>query len=211
MKNLKLIICLMLVAALLCACGGSKISAADLTGVWSTTFEDAPEEVTYLLDYVDLYEEERAFVADVKLDAVITVEFGEDGTICFQYDVEANKVCVRAFYEAVINALFENRAALTELYGEEVAAMDLAAFQQFYAEVYGFADYAGFMDELVETVYDYDALGEPIKKGTFKILGETLMITPEGSEEKETIGLKLDGTTLTLTYSDGDEVYTKIS
>ena len=211
MKNMKLIVSLLLIAAMLCACGGgSSVKAADLVGTWSMTFEDSADEAYYLLDFVDLYTEERAFVKDLKLDAVITVIFTED-TFSFQYDVDGNKACVRAYYEAVFAALYENRAELTDLYGEDVVDMDEATFLLFYADLYGIDSYEAFMNELVEGVYDYTALAETLKSGTYKIVGDSLITTPDGSEEKESMGFTLNGETLTLIYSDGDEVYTKVN
>lgn len=209
MKHLKLILVLTLVMAMLCGCGGG-ISAEDLAGEWTMTVTSLEEDVIYLMDSMDLYEEERAFVDMGSMNDVLTATFGADGSYSFVYDVEANKACVRAFYEGIITALYDNRAELVELYGEEVVDMTREAFDQFYAEAYGMTDMATLMDELVEYAYDYEALAEPIEVGTFTIVGSNLMCTIEGESEVGSIGFKLDGDTLTLTYSDGEEVYTRV-
>lgn len=209
MKHLKLILILTLVMAMLCGCGGG-VSAEDLAGEWTMTVTSSEDDVVYLMDTMDLYEEERAFVDMGSMNDVLIATFGADGSYSFVYEVEANKACVRAFYEGVITALYDNRAELTGLYGEEVVDMTREEFDQFYAEVYGMTDMATLMDELVEYAYDYDVMAEPIEVGTFKIVGSNLMCTIEGETEVGSIGFKLDGDTLTLTYSDGEEVYTRV-
>lgn len=209
MKNIKIILALTLALVLLTGCGGG-VTAEDLAGEWTMTVTSTEDDVIYLMDSMDLYEEERAFVDMSSMNDVLIATFGADGSYSFVYEVEANKACVRAFYEGVITALFDNRAELTALYGEEVADMTREEFDQFYAEVYGMTDMATLVDELVEYAYDYEALAEPIEVGTFKIVGSNLMCTIEGETEVGSIGFKLDGDTLTLTYSDGEEVYTRV-
>lgn len=209
MKNIKIILALTLALVLLTGCGGG-VSAEDLAGEWIMTVTSNEDDVIYLMDSMDLYEEERAFVDMSSMNDVLIATFGADGSYSFVYEVEANKACVRAFYEGVITALFDNRAELTALYGEEVADMTREEFDQFYAEIYGMTDMATLVDELVEYAYDYEALAEPIEVGTFKIVGSNLMCEPTDGNEAGSIGFKLDGDTLTLTYSDGEEVYTRV-
>lgn len=207
MKHLKLILILALAMALLCGCGGG-ISAEELAGEWNMTVISPEEDVTYLLDSMDLYTEERAFVDMGSMSYVLAANFTADGSYSFVYDVEANKACVRDFYEGVITALYDNRAELTSLYGDEVVDMTREAFDQFYADAYGMADLAALMDGLVEYAYDYEALAEPLEEGTFTIVGSNLMCTVDG--ETSSIGFALEGDTLTLTYVDGEEVYTRV-
>lgn len=209
MKHLKIILALTLAMVLLCGCGGS-VSVEELAGEWSMDIPCTQEDATYLLDMMDLYAEERAFVDLDSMKNVLIARFGEDGSYIFVCDEEANKVCVRAFYEGVMNALYDNRAELTGLYGEDVAAMSREEFNQFYADAYGVASYEFLMNRLVDNAYDYESLSAPIEEGTFKIVGSSLMCTPSGEGEAGSIGFKLDGDTLTLTYSDGDEVYTRV-
>lgn len=209
MKNIKIILALTLAIVLLTGCGGG-VTAADLAGDWHMTIPCPQEDATYLLDAMDLYAEERTFVDLGSLDYVLKATFAEDGSYSFVYDVEANKVCVREFYEGVMTALYDNRAELTGLYGEEVTAMTRDEFNQFYADIYSVASYEFLMTNLVDYAYDYEALGEPIEVGTFKIVGSNLMCEPTDGNEAGSIGFQLDGDTLTLSYSDGDEVYTRV-
>lgn len=210
MKHLKLILVLTLVMAMLCGCGGSAASLEELAGEWNMIVPCPQEDATYLLDAMDLYAEERTFVDLGSMNYVLAANFGADGSYSFAYDVEANKACVREFYEGIMTALFENRAELTGLYGEEAAAMTREEFNQFYADAYGMASYEVLMNNLVEYAYDYEALAEPLEVGTLKIVGSNLMCTIEGESEVSSIGFALDGDTLTLTYSDGEEVYTRV-
>lgn len=207
MKHLKLILVLTLAMALLCGCGGG-VSAEELAGEWNMTIPCPQEDATYLLDSMDLYAEERAFVDLGSLNYVLAANFTADGSYSFVYDVEANKASVRAFYEGVMTALYDNRAELTSVYGDEVVDMTREEFDQFYADAYGMASIEVLMNNLVEYAYDYDALGEPLEEGTFTIVGSNLMCTVDG--ETSSIGFKLEGDTLTLTYVDGEEVYTRV-
>lgn len=209
MKHIKSVLALMLAVLLLCGCGAS-VSADDLAGKWSLTAQSPEDEATYLLDSIDLYDEERAYVDMGSLNYVIVAEFGSDGSYSFAYDVDANKACVRAFYEGVMDALFENRAALSELYGTDLGAMTREEFNQFYASLYGETSYEVLMDGFVEYAYEYSVLAEPLETGTFKMVGSTMMCTITGETEAEGMGVKLDGDTLTLTFSDGEEVYTRV-
>ena len=208
MKTMKIILSLTLALVLLCGCSGSSVTAEDLAGQWTTIAPCSQEDADYLMDYMDLYPEERAFVDISTMSYVLTANFGADGSCSFAYEAEANKACVRKFYEGVMDALYENRAQLSDLYGADTAAMSREEFDALYAELYYQDSFETLMNELVNGAYDYDVLSEPLAEGTFKIVGENLMLTADG--ETSSIGLALDGDTLTLTYIDGTEVYTRV-
>lgn len=209
MKHMKIILALVLTAALLCGCGaGLKIG--DLAGEWTMTAPADEEEAGYLMDMIELYDEERAFVDATSLEYVASVKFDEEGNYSFHYDVEANKECVRAFYAGVVEALFENRAALTDIYGTDVNDMTLEEFQAFYGLTYGFASYDIMMTRFVDNAYDYTVLAEPLETGTFKIVGNSLLCTITGQTESESLGCELEGDTLKLIYADAEEVYTRV-
>ena len=209
MKTAKIILALTLALVLLCGCGNSSAAVLEeLAGQWTMTVPAPEEDAVYLMDMMDLYTEERAFVDQSGMSFVLHANFGTDGSYSFVYDAEASKAYVRAFYEGAMDALYENRAQLTALYGEEVVEMTREEFDQFYADMYGVESYQLFMDALVNDAYDYDVLGEPLEEGTFKIVGSNLMCTVDG--ETSSIGFQLDGDTLTLTYIDGTEVYSRV-
>ena len=205
MKHIRSVVALVLVAALLCGCGAG-VKMEDLTGKWALTAQHEQEEATYLLDMLDLYAEERALVDLNSMTYVLVAEFGPDGSYSFAYEVEANKECVRQFYMGVMDALYEGRATLSDVYETDLESMSREEFNQFYADVYGVASYEFLMDRFVEYAYDYDALAEPVETGTFKIVGKALMCTITGETEAESLGCELEGDTLKLTYADGSYV-----
>ena len=184
-----------------------KIDA--LAGVWHC-MEDGQEDVQDLLDLVDLYEEEKALVrSDLTFQFVKIVEFTQAQTYRFSYDVELTKQQVRDMYETAIEDLFENRAALTEVYGEELAGYTREQFRQFYAELYSMASYDELLDTFADNAYDYDKLGEDFETGTYTIKGDDIMCTITGQSQAEALGYDLEGGNLTLTYTNLVEYYTR--
>lgn len=209
MKHIRSIVAVLLVAVLLCGCGAG-LNQEELAGKWAMTEKHEQSEAIYLLDMLDLYAEERTLVDLDSLTYVFMVQFGTDGSYSFYYDVEANQACVREFYLGVMDALYEGRATLSDVYGADLEPLTRDEFNQFYADVYGVASYEFLMDRFVENAYDYEALATPVEAGTYKIVGSSLYCTPEGGEDSGSIGCELSGDTLTLTYSDGEEVYTRV-
>lgn len=185
---------------------GSKID--ELAGVWHC-MEDGQEEVTPLLELVDFYEEEIALVGELSMNFVKEVEFTQERTYRFSYDVDKTKAQVRAMYSAAMDALYENRASLTGLYGEEIAGASKEDFLQFYAELYGMESYDALLTSFTDNAYDYDKLGEDYETGTYTIEGDDIMCTITGESQAESLGYKIEGDNLTLTYADMVENHTR--
>ena len=210
MKNIKAFLALALIAVLLCGCGGNDRAEA-LIGTWKTVAQDTPEEAEYLMDYIELYDEEKELVDPSILNYAMVAEFTADGNYSFAYDVEGTKDCVAEFYRGVMDALYEGRAGLSELYGTDLESMTQEEFNEFYAvDIYGMDSFEALIAELAETAYDYAALEEPLESGTYKVVGFNLMCTVEGETEAEGIGFTFEGENLKLTYSDGEEVYSRV-
>ena len=209
MKHMKIALVLVLVAALLCGCGAA-MKASDLAGEWNLTAPAGEEEAIYLMDMIELYDEERVFVDAASLNYVAGARFDEEGNYSFYYDVDANQECIRAFYAGVVEALYENRMELLDVYGSTVENLTLHEFQDYYALAYGFPDYDTMMTQFVLNAYDYTVLEEPMETGTFKIVGNSLLCTITGETEAESLGCELDGDTLKLIYADAEEVYTRV-
>lgn len=209
MKHIRSIVAVLLVAVLLCGCGAG-VKMEELTGKWEMVSQSPEEEVAYMLDTMDLYAEERALVDMSSLKNVLIAEFGPDGNYSFTYDAEANKACVREFFIGVMDALYEGRATLGTAYGTDLEPMTREEFNQFYVEIYGVASYEFLLDRFAEYAYDYESLAVPVETGTFKIVGDTLMCTITGETEAAGMGCELSGDTLKLTYTDGEEVYTRV-
>lgn len=181
-----------------------------LAGVY-TTLEDNTDGVQDLLSLVDLSQEELALTGGVELKLVKLVEFSQNRNYRFSYDAEQSKQQVRAMYADALDAIYQGRATLTALYGDEIATATQEEFQQFYAELYSLTSYDELLDAFADNAFDYDALSEDYETGTYTIEGKKILCTITGESEAEYLEYKLDGDTLTLTYSDMVETYTRVN
>ena len=206
-KVISLVLALLMLTTMLCACESTEEKYAALAGTWQMVTEETEENTRIRLENIDLYEEELAVVDMEKLYNVWIYEFDMGGNFRQTDDIPAMKEYVRAFYHSIFEDLFENRADLGALYETDFAAMDQAAFQQFYAELYGLENYDAMLDQFVENAYKWDEWTD-YRNGTFVIKGDYLEIIDGG--ESYRLGYESDGDTLTITYSDGTEVYTKV-
>lgn len=209
-KYVSVMLAAALLVSLLAGCsllGG--ISKDELVGYWETVKPDTREEAMGLLENIEAYDSEIALADLDSLQYVKEVVFRDDGTYYFGYHVEGTKACVRDFYDAYFNALYEGRVTLEEDYGESFEAMSQAEFRQYFAGLYGFTDYIEMLDYFTETAYDYDLLEEPTETGTYRIDGDEILTTIDGEYKEEAMGAELEEGVLTLTYLDGTETYTK--
>jgi len=206
-KVMSVVLVVLMLTTMLCACENKEEKYAALAGTWQMVADDTEEQSLVLLEGIDLYEEELAVVDKTTLKYVWIYEFDTAGNFRQADDIEATKECVREFYTGAFEDLYENRAGLGELYGEDFASMDQAAFQQFYANLYGKDTYEALIDQFVENAYKWDEWTD-YRNGTFTFDGDKLEII-DGVEEYW-LGYKIEGDTLTITYNDGDEVYTKV-
>lgn len=198
-----------LLVSLLAGCGLFGLSKEDVLGSWATVKPDTQEEAMGLLESIEAYEEEIALADLDCLEYVKVVEFHEDGTYCFRYDVEGTKACVREYYDTYFNALYEGRVTLEEVYGEAFEAMSQAEFRQYFAALYSYTDYIEMLDNFAEVAYDYEALEEPMETGTYDVDGDQIVTMVTGEYVEEAMGAAVEDGILTLTYIDGEEVYTK--
>ena len=191
---------------------GSDGKTEPLVGTWQMIAQDSPEEADYLMDYMALYDEEKELVDPNSLNYTMVVSFTADGHYSFAYDADGNKACVREFYLGVMDALYEGRATLSEIYGTDLESMTREEFNSFYAEdVYSMDSYEALIDDLAESAYDYAKLSEPLETGTYELDGSLIVCTVTGETAAESMGYKIIGNTLTLTYSDGNEFYTRVN
>lgn len=214
MKKLRNVLLLLLIAAMALAMFSGCESEADkieeLAGIWSMVVDDTEEEAMGLLEFIDLYEEEIALVDLTALDYVQTVEFSTGKNYRFGYDIEGTRNCVYEYYVGVFEALYEGRATLNEVYGVEFDQMTQAEFEQFYAELYEYSDFTEMLGDFADQAYDYEMLAEDLETGTYSIKGDEIHCSIDGVEEAEYIVYEIAGSTLTLTYIDGVEVYTRV-
>lgn len=180
-----------------------------LAGVY-TTLEDNTDGVQDLLSLIDLSQEELALTGGVELKIVKLVEFNQNRDYRFSYDAEQSKQQVRAMYADALDAIYQGRATLTALYGDEITTVTQEEFQQLYAELYSLNSYDELLDAFADNAFDYDALSEDDETGTYTIEGKKILCTITGESKAEYLEYKLDGDTLTLTYSDMVETYTRV-
>lgn len=214
MKICKKLVVLLLAAILvlsLGACESAEEKMAKLAGTYTMTAVDTEEFFNSLMDSIEAYDEEIALADASSLKYVQLVTFDAEGNYSYAYDAAATEECVREFYAGYFAALYAGRTTLNDVYGGSFDDFTEEEFCQFYAELYNCADYSELIDTLVDSAYDYSTLSEPWETGTYTISGNRILCTIEGEEEAEAMGYELDGDSLTLTYSDGEEVYTKVN
>ena len=208
---MKKMIALVLVLAMvlsMTACGLLGVKKEDLCGIWSLELYQDADTAQTILGNLDFYEEEIALIDLTSMACIMCVRFSEDGTYSYYFDIPATKVAVRQFFVGAMEDMFAGRASLNEVYGEDLASMSEEGFYAFYAGLFGATDINSLIDSFVEYAFDYDILAETLEEGTYRIVMNNIYKTPKGSTE-ESMGVKIEGNTLTLSYSDGDEVYTR--
>lgn len=208
-RILAILLTILLTVSMLCGCQSTEEKYAALSGTWIMYEQDSEEQVMVLLESIDLYEEEIALVDMNSLRYAWTFEFDTAGNIRQCQPVEENKALVREFYTGMFDDFFENRASLDGVYETELSAMSREEFEQFYAELYTFSSFEELMDQLVENAYYYDEW-EDLRRGTFTFKGNNIVVNDTVENDTYNIGYKIEGNTLTLSYIDGVEVYTKV-
>lgn len=195
-----------MLCAMLCACENSEEKMAELSGTWMMIEQDSQEQATALLENIDLYEGEIAVVDVNSLQYAWIYEFDTEGNFRQAEDPDKAKELVREFYTGAFEDLYAHRADIDDLYEVEMADMTEDAFYAFYAELYGYDTFEELLTRFVDSAYRYDEWTD-LQSGTYSVRGGYITLTTEEGAGK--IGYKIEGDTLTLTYSDGVEVYTK--
>lgn len=208
-KILSLAAAILMIAVLFCGCESEEKKVASLAGTWYLTVSDSEATAQALLENVDFYPEEIACVDLTTLKSVKTVKFTEEKTYSFASDVDGTRTCTRAFFEAAFDAMYENRASLGQLYDVDFEPASKAEFRQFYADLYNTGDYAGLLDALADNSYDFEELAKPWEEGTYSIKGNIIAMTIVGESAADTLKYSIENDTLTLTYADGSEVYSR--
>lgn len=184
-------------------------SMEELCGTWEMNLRQEADTAETMLENMEFYSEEIALIDVESLDFVMIVEFREDKTYRYAFDVDATKECIREFYTDAIAALYDGRESLTDTYDEEILNMTKEEFEQAYAEMFSMESIDVLLDYFVENCVDYDILGESFEEGSFRLLANTILLTADGSTTEEKMDFQIDGDTLTLIYIDGEEVYTR--
>ena len=212
MKKARILLTLALVLALLgclCACDSTEKMEA-LAGTYTMTAVDSEAQFMEFMESIEAYDEEIALADKNSLKFVKLVTFDAKGNYSFADDVAGNKKCLREFYEGYFAALYAGRTTLNTVYETTFDNMTEAEFQQYYAEIYNCSNYAALLDTLVENAYDWEAKEAPWETGKYKIRDNRIYFTMTGDSDAEYISYTLKGDTLTLTYSNAEEVYTRV-
>lgn len=211
-KPIALVLAAVLVLCLcLTACSNSSKEKMDaLAGTYTMTYTESEEWFDELMDSIDAYDEEIALVDKSTLKAVQTVTFDAQGNYSFSDDAEGTRACVRSFYEGYFDALYAGRTTLNAKYEKTFDNMTLAEFRQFFAETYNCENYEALLTTITNNAHQYDNMADPWETGTYTIRANRIYFTISGEKEAEFITYTLTGDTLTLTYSDGEQVYQKV-
>lgn len=204
MKKLTALALVLVMVLSLAACGLSK---EDVSHRWSMIDYYSEENARENLEAFGFYDSEIALADLTTIGAVRYLTFTQDGKYSYKYDDAATEELLVKYYDAFIANLYQNRASLVDDYSEDIMGDDVTAedFQDFYAYMFDCETYEDMLHALASDTFDFTDTDET---GTYKIEGGKIAMSVNGTETPETVGIKIDGTTLTVTYADGDEVYT---
>ena len=214
MKKIVAVLCLMTCLALLCGCKANakreQLVHDTLRGSWVTQISCDESTRKDLLKRIDLYAEERALVSADGPEFVKVAVFA-DGEYQFRLDIQETKANVRAFYSAVLDDLYENRSQLDELYEGDLTAMDREEFRSYYGRLYGYTDVEAMLDAFAEGAFDYEGSAE-LESGTYTVTAEDRILCTAltGEASSGTLAFSYENDSLTLGFSDGEEIYSRL-
>lgn len=207
MKKLIALLLVLAMALSLTACGFPSME--DLCGTWVMDLPQDADTAKTMLENMEFYPEEIELIDLETLNFVMIVEFNEDKTYRYAFDVDATKVKIRQFYADAIEALYNGRESLVDTYGTDIVDMTQDEFEQAYAELFSETSIDSLLDYFVENCADYDILAEDLERGTFRLVAGSILCIVEGETQEEKLEFTVEGDTLTLIYVDGEEVYTR--
>lgn len=207
MKKLIAILLTLMLLAGLAGCGIDY--AAKLQGTWACRIRIDDDFKEELLDNIELYDEEKALVNTTAYESK-HLSFNANGTYSFQLDKDTTVDYLRDFYRSMFKDLYEGRATLTDCYDVDLSGYTEEEFYAFYAGVYDFDT----IDEVIENMAVNslaDSTFAIYEMGTFKATGTSISFDSNEDEDDGNVKYKLDGSILTITYSDGTETYYKVN
>lgn len=206
-KMIAFVLAVLVLTCCLAGCGGS---APDLTGRWESVYYYDSESVLAELEGLEFYEEEIALLDTGAMGFCDVLLLNEDLTYSISNDAAKSRAMVEEYYRNAFAIFFENRQQLQELYGEDFASMSEAEFYQFYADLYGAADYDALINMIVGSVEDYAYLEENSENGTYRVSLNRIFFTIAGTTNEEfvTITMNDDGS-MDMKFNDNTVHYTK--
>lgn len=210
-KVLSLVLVCLVLAGLLAGCGENMAEKMEaLSGTWVLTCPDSEEQARVLLENIDLFEEEMALADLSGLNEVRLLKLEYSGDYSFSMDSDGMRDCVYRFYADTFDRMYEGRASLESLYGDvSFADMSKEEFQAYYAALYSYDDFGEMLNHFADIAYKYEELEEPWETGTFHLDRNKIKMLVTGETEEAYVTYVLQEGTLTLTYSNGEEVYTR--
>lgn len=179
-----------------------------LAGTYVTEDPIDAETFEEILERYDFYPEEIALVEPAQLAADKYVEFHEEKTYTFYYDVADFRADVEKCFRDAFDSMYAGRSQLAPLYEVDMEAMSAEEFKAFYAELYSQASFDDLIAAFAEDAFSYDVLENDTEVGTFTIDDGKILCTIQGTYTAESMGYELKDGKLTLHFSNKDEVYT---
>lgn len=206
-KTITLILALLMLCCCFAGCGDSSV---DLTGRWESVYYYDSDSVLAELEALDFYEEEIALLDTGAMGFCDVLLLNADMSYTITNDAAKSRALVEEYYRDVFAIFFENRAQLQDLYGEDFTSMSEAEFNQYYADLYGAADFDALIDLIVGDVEDYAHLEEDPEVGTYRVSLNRIYFTVSGTstEEYVTFSMEADGTMI-VEFTDSTVHYTK--
>ena len=186
-------------------------SVKKLTGTYQMEDMLSADTAEEILTTNDFYAEEIALAELNSLSVPKFVEYHSDKTYTYYYDANGYRDNVEAFFRETFDRMYEGRVSLSSLYNADFTSMSKADFQAYYASLYSENSFDDLIATLANGCWDYEALSNDVEIGTYSIQDNKIIYTEQGSTLKEHVTYKLSGNSLSLTYSDGVENYTKIA
>lgn len=193
--------------------GVAKISTSrkisKLAGNYVTMEPLEADMVERMLTNFDFYPEEIALIDLESQTVPKCMEFRDNKSVVSYYDADAFRSDVERFFRQAFENLYANRDALSSLYNADFSAMTQAEFETYYATLYSKSTFDELVTFLAADAYNYNELTS--STGTFTIEDDKIVCKFINPFSTSVMGYDLSGNTLTLTYSDGAEVYTRIA
>lgn len=207
-KILALLLCVLLLG--LTGCSLFRANLKPLYGAWTLTEYFQPETAEEILVNLDFYDSEIALADLEHFGVVKRATFHENLVYTLQYDHDATFALVRAYFDGLLTTLYEHRTELTGDYGEGILDLTQEEFRDHYADMFGQESYDALLDLLAEHSFDYTVLDTVSEAGTYRAgAANEIYCRIDGEGEEESLVFTVDGDTLTLIYTDAEEVYTR--
>ena len=200
-----LVLVLALSMSLLCGCNDNE----SIQGTWISVTADEEKSTREFLESLGFYAEEIALIDLNSMKSARFLQFNEDGTYEMGFDVEGCKEAMAEFFDGMMDDLYNGRASLTSLYGEEVATVSREEFDLAYAEMFGCATAEEYRSFFINDILDYESWEAENETGKYNSAMGKIYFTMDGASEAENAPYEIKSGKLIVTYADMVVEYTK--